>query len=227
MKGYYEGRYRIKLPMRIPVILRIDGKSFHTWTKKESIQKPFSPKLMKIFNQTARELMKRIQGSVFAYLQSDEINILIHNYKRLDSQAWFDNNLQKIVSVSVSMATAWFNLYFGTHPENPAYFDGRVFVIPESEVCNYFIWRQKDWLRNSLQMYARSLYTQKSLEGKNNSEIHELIHQKGKNWAKLPDHYKNGRAIYKDERDIIVDTHIPIFTKRREYIQNHLDIESE
>jgi len=225
MKSYYEKRYAYKLPMRLPVILRIDGKSFHTWTRKMKFERPYDPSLIKGLNETAQFICKNIMGAQIAYLQSDEISILIHNYKRLTSQAWFDNSIQKIVSVSASMATAFLNKYF---TRDLAWFDARVFILPENEVCNYFIWRQIDWERNSLQMLARSHYSHKQLENKNSTQLHDLLHEKGVNWNDLPTHLKRGRCItYSDELKWTVDDEIPIFTQNRNYIEGYLEVLEE
>jgi tRNA(His) 5'-end guanylyltransferase len=81
-----------------------------------------------------------------------------------------------------------------------AYFDSRVFTIPEiGEVVNYLIWRQQDATRNSIQMGAQSLYSQKELHGKNTSDLQELMFQKGVNWDKYPVGFKRGRVIVKQE----------------------------
>lgn len=90
MKGY-EQAARVRLPMRMPVILRIDGRAFHTYTR--DCDKPFDTKLMAAMDDVALRLCEEVQGAQIAYVQSDEISILVHNYKRLQSQAWFDNQV--------------------------------------------------------------------------------------------------------------------------------------
>lgn len=235
MKFFYEKAYEIKLPMRMPVIVRVDGKKFHTFTR--GMKKPFDEVLMFAMNHTAKALCEEMQGSVLAYLQSDEISILLHNYKKHDSSAWFDNKIQKIASVSASMASVYFNNIFHnalqlektSYPESlckrVAFFDSRAFVLPEAEVCNYFIWRQKDWERNSLQMLARSLYSHKELENKNASQLHDLCFEKGKNWNDLPIPLKRGRCVIKREGDWIIDDKIQKFTEDRNYIEDLLATE--
>lgn len=222
MKEYYEKVWDYKLPMRMPVILRLDGRAFHTLTKKLKLKKPFDDSFMDIMDGVAIHLCSEIAGAQFAYVQSDEISILIHNYKKLDTQAWFGNEIQKICSVSAGIASAWFTKY----AEVVGSFDARVFVIPEAEVCNHFIWRQQDWERNSIQMLAQSLYSHKELQGKKNADLQELCFQKGQNWDKLPVKYKRGRCIEK-VLNIWSVTGIPIFSKEREYIDKYLAIEEE
>src|SRR5271166_1882089 len=175
----FEGAYRIGLPIRMPVIIRVDGKAFHTYTA--GCKKPFDAGLMECMNLTAMELCKELQGCQMAYVQSDEISLLLTNYQTFDTQSWFDNNLQKMVSVAASIAGVTFTMnsdkvwgfdeYYGLPIQRPAYFDARAWVLPKEEVTNYFLWRQQDATRNSVQMLAHSLYSHKQLNNKNSSEL--------------------------------------------------------
>lgn len=194
----YEDASRFYLPERMPVILRLDGKAFHTYTR--GCVRPYDPKLMMVMDEVTRHLCKNVQNCVMAYTQSDEISLLLVNYKTVDTNSWFDNNLSKMVSISASLAsvnlTLQSDLLFGEHRQ--ALFDCRAFVMPERDVENYFIWRQKDWFRNSIQMLAQSLYSQKQLQGKKSADLHEMCFQKGHNWANLSSHIKNGRICIKE-----------------------------
>lgn len=231
MKENYESRYKVKLPTRMPVIIRLDGKAFHTLTKRLNLEKPFDDTFITCMDRTATELCKQIQGVQMAYVQSDEISLFLHNYKKLQTQPWFDNELQKMVSISAAFASVEFSFQVNMRfPEYPGggLFDSRVFVLPEAEVNNYFAWRQQDNTRNSVQMLARSLYSHKECNNKNNSQLQEMSFQKGQNWDKLETRYKRGRCIIKDENGKwIVDNEIPIFTKDREYINKLLKTEDE
>ena len=163
MKGAYENKYRLYLPERIPVIIRLDGKAFHTFCR--GLKKPFDDLFISVMQDTMLDLCKNISGCKLGYVQSDEISLLLVQTKE-ESQPWFDNNIQKIVSVSASMATLYFNKNFERRVfelmENyakdksdyteeelkyvdkldskiyTAMFDSRVFVIPKEEVNNYF-----------------------------------------------------------------------------------------
>lgn len=110
MKEFYEKPYQTKLTRRTPVAIRIDGKAFHTFTR--GFQKPFDPILMKAMQRTMKYLCENIQGCVFGYTQSDEITLILIDYQKLDSSAWFDYEVQKMCSISSSMATMAFNKYF-------------------------------------------------------------------------------------------------------------------
>jgi len=199
MKSFYEDASRFYLTRRTPVIMRLDGKAFHTLTK--DCEKPFDNRLSLSMEETAEELMKEIQGAKFAYSQSDEISILITDFETIETGAWFDYNIQKMCSVSASIASNAFNsqgILQRGGTEKLAEFDCRVFNIPKEEVVNYFRWRYKDWLRNSIQMLAQSHFSQKELHGKKREDLHEMLHNIGVNWADLSNKWKNGIVLSKD-----------------------------
>lgn len=218
MKGYYEDRYRISLPRRTNTIIRVDGKCFHSLTKK--LKKPFDEKFIEMMTNTAVTLCEETQNCKMGYVQSDEISIWLTDYDDIKTDAWFAGNLQKMCSISAATATAAFTMNYGIW----ALFDSRVFIIPElEEVVNYFIWRQQDATRNSINMVAQSLCSHKSLQGKNINETQEMIFQAGQNWNDYPDHQKRGYAIIKtDEGWKAVEP--PIFTKDRDFIKSRLNI---
>ena len=93
MKEYYENIPKTKLRRRCPTILRIDGKSFHTFAR--NFQKPFDEILIISMQETMKYLCENIQGCVLGYTQSDEITLVLIDYKKLTSQAWFDYEVQK------------------------------------------------------------------------------------------------------------------------------------
>lgn len=208
MKENYEQRTRTFLPRRTYAIIRLDGKAFHTFTR--GMKRPFDQDFIDMMTQTALFLCEKIQGCKMGYVQSDEISLLLTDFDTITTDVWFDGNIQKIVSVGASMATSEFNknwirsfLIQGikgmeNYDKIPlANFDARVFTIPDpTEVENYFIWRQKDAIRNSIAMTAQSLYPHKELNGKSQSAQQEMIFQKGQNWNDMPDGFKRGRTIY-------------------------------
>lgn len=213
IKTQYENRTRVYLPRRTYTIIRIDGKAFHTLTSH--CDKPFDCELINAMNQTCQTLCESIQGCKFGYVQSDEISLLLTDFDDITTQAWFDGNVQKIVSISASIATATFNEYVTVFKDKfldslgqskinrLAMFDSRVFTIPDPvEVSNYFIWRQQDSSRNSIQMLARSLYSHEECENKNTSELQEMCFQKGHNWDKLDTGLKRGRGFIKESYEV-------------------------
>lgn len=116
MKEFYEKPYKTKLTRRTPVAIRIDGKAFHTFTR--SFAKPFDKVLMTAMQRTMEYLCKNIQGCVFGYTQSDEITLILVDYQKFTSSAWFDYEVQKICSISASMATMAFNKFFAQEVDN-------------------------------------------------------------------------------------------------------------
>lgn len=219
MKGY-EYVTRTYLTRRTPVIIRLDGKAFHTFTR--GFNKPFDDIMVKTMQDTMKYLCENVEGCVLGYTQSDEITLVLCDYKKLTSEAWFDNNIQKIVSISASMATLAFNkffeinvkeLYKGTLENSPyvtkkswgvepeckcGMFDSRVFNIPKEEVNNCLIWRQQDATRNSIEALAQSLYPSKAIEGINTKKLQDkMFTEKDVNWNDLPTHLKRGSCCRK------------------------------
>lgn len=223
MKEFYENRTRIKLPRRTHTIIRIDGKAFHTYTR--GLKAPFDDGLINDMDETAKYLCSKIQGAKLGFVQSDEISILLTDFETHKTDAWFDGNIQKIVSVSASLAASKFNqlrlkrifhdiLYdceFDGSMErqniinviegtNLADFDARTFTIPSrTEVMNYFIWRQGDTVRNSISSVAQSHFSNEELKNKNITIQKEMIEKIGDDWNNYDAKLKRGRFIVKRE----------------------------
>lgn len=225
----YEDAYRIYMTRRLPIIIRIDGRAFHTFTK--GLDRPWDEEFMQRMMQTAQGLCEEITGAKLAYWQSDEISILVTDYDTLTTDSWFGKNLQKITSVSASLATAYFNQYGSANFREKirgkvATFDSRAFVLPESEVCNYFLSRQRDAENNSIQVLGQSQFSQKQLHKINTNQIQEkLFTEKGINWNKCQTWQKRGACVVKDGQVWIQDFAIPIFSKDRDYVNKwvHFD----
>ncbi len=219
MKEFYENRTRTFLPRRTYTIIRIDGKAFHTYTR--GLTRPFDWNLVNDMDETAKYLCENIQGAKFAFVQSDEISILLTDFNELNTSAWFDGNIQKMTSISASLVTAKFN---ELRPNKLALFDSRVFTIPTAiEVENYMIWRQQDTVRNSISSVAQSLYSHRELNGKNTNQMQEMCFNKGVNWNDFDPKLKRGRLIVKETyeknnstRTRWVSVAPPIFTQERE-----------
>jgi tRNA(His) 5'-end guanylyltransferase len=195
MKEFYEKRWRFKLPRRTPVIIRVDGQAFHTFTKGMG---GFNPSIINGMALSAEGTMGAMCGCKVAYIQSDEASFLLTDYETHQTEAWFDYNLQKLASITASTFTAHFNSpIWGT---KIATFDARAFSIPKEEVVNYFLWRAKDWHRNSVLMYAQQFFSHSQLHKKKLDDVHEMLYGIGKNWAvDLSPQEKNGTFIIDDE----------------------------
>ena len=226
MKTFYESTPKIHLMHRCPVAIRIDGRAFHTFTK--GFQKPFDKILMKSMQETMQYLCENIQGCVFGYTQSDEITLVLVDYKNLTSTAWFDYDIQKVCSIAASMATMAFNNIFSKYvkkfdlelayndngidtEENRklweiytravkkgAMFDARCFNIPKEEVANLIYWRQLDAMRNSVQAVGQANFSHKELQGKSCANIKEMLREKGVDWDSLPLECQRGSCCVKN-----------------------------
>ena len=221
MKEYYEQIPKTKLMRRTPVIIRIDGKAFHSFTK--GFKRPFDNVLIESMQETMKYLCENIQGCVLGYHQSDEISLVLVDYHKLTSNAWFDYEVQKICSIAASMATVAFNKIFEQNcieysqvvpntelgrklmdvyskaSEKGAMFDARCFNIPKEEVTNYIYWRQLDATRNSIQMVGQANFSHKELHGKSCNQIQDmLMTQKGVNWNDYPIYQKRGSCCIKE-----------------------------
>lgn len=244
MKENYEKPAQTKLIRRTPVAIRIDGKAFHTFTK--GFQKPFDSVLIKSMQETTKYLCEHIQGCVFGYTQSDEITLILIDYDKLETCAWFNYEIQKLCSISASMTTMVFNNafrkqsakwamnYFKPHNDfyyeqckiyndafNKAIFDARCFNIPKEEVTNLIYWRQLDATRNSIQMVGRTVYSHKELYELSCNEIqNKLLTEKNINWNDYPTICKRGSACLKNEEGKwFIDTEMPILKgENRNYI---------
>lgn len=251
MKGY-ENISRIYLTRRMPLIIRIDGKAFHSFTR--GFDRPFDSIFMNAMRDTAMYLCENISGCKLAYTQSDEISLLVTDYDQLNTDPWFGKNLQKIVSVAASMATMAFNQslvdivvdhvcnkglehnreFMKTYHDScgAAMFDARAFVIPKEEVCNYFIWRQQDAIRNSIQAVGQAFFSHKELDHKSQNDIRVMLkEQKDVDWWEDYSLCKKfGSCVTRTRKEFLpdgksfrmkweYDLNIPEFSKDRNYIE--------
>ena len=223
MKEFYENRSKLYLPRRVPVIIRLDGKAFHTFTK--GFKRPYDEILHNTMNATMRHLCENIQGCKLGYTQSDEITLLLTDYDTITTDAWFGYGMQKVCSVAASMATLAFNRFFrqcynkaltelGAPLDSDTYlsklsekldcamFDARCFSIPKDEVTNCFIWRQQDATRNAIQMLGQCNFSHRELQGKSCNDIQDmLMTQKGINFNDMPIEFKRGVCCYRITRE--------------------------
>jgi len=199
-KGY-ESIYEHYFLPKTPIIVRCDGKAFHTWTR--GCDRPFDQKLITCMFDSAKEVAKNMQGCKGLYAQSDEVTFVLTDDATLETQQWFGGRQNKIESVTAAMMTAYFNKsWIGWNWNNgkfdirnytPAIFDARAFQCPKEDVANVFLWRVKDWERNSLNMFCEQFFSHKELQGQGRADRHEMLHKIGHNWAtECTDQQKNG-----------------------------------
>lgn len=221
IKRQYEHRCRHFLPRRSYIVVRVDGRAFHTFTRH--CKRPFDEELIADMNATAIALCEKVTGAQFAFVQSDEVSVLVTDFASNQTEAWFDNSQSKMESVSASIATAAFNRSRLTRlaalsgavvlaTEEWAEFDSRAFLVPDvNEVANVFVWRQQDATRNSIQMVAQAHFSHHELEGITTNQMQEKLWQeRGINWNDFDAMLKRGRFV--EKRTYLAD--VP-YTDRR------------
>lgn len=219
----YEMRDRYFLQKRIPVAIRVDMRAGHTFTR--GFKRPFDDIFMKSMQETAKYMCENMGNAKFAYVQSDEITIILVDYDTLETDCWFNYRTDKLCSISASMATMIFNKIFKEKVESfieeggafslaqlnynqmkmepylkaiekGAMFDARCFNIPKEEVTNLIYWRQLDATRNSIQMVGQTNFSHKELQNKSCNDIQDMLFkEKNINWNDFPIDCKRGAAV--------------------------------
>ena len=226
----YEEASQLMLPRRLPLIIRVDGRAFSRLTSHAD--KPWDILVKMGMDSACRWLLSEIQGAKFAYCQSDEISVLATDYDALNSEPWFGKNLQKIVSIAAATASNGFNIGMTGTRISLATFDARAFVLPHAEVCNYFVWRQRDAVRNSIQGLAQAHFSHRQLQGLSGPQLQEKLWQeRGVNWNGCEAWQKRGFCVRmhpslrvttttypSPETDPVVIVETPEFSKEREYV---------
>lgn len=236
IKSKYENPFRATLPQRTNLLIRVDGRAFHTYTKK--FERPYDGFLRNAMVIAGLETMQEIGGAKFAYGQSDEFSFLATDYDTHDTQMWFAGNKSKIESIAASVFTAEFNRFIWNTDSKMrnAYFDARAFIVPmQHEVINYFIWRQQDAIRNSVSMLARHHISAKKLHKVSTTEAKRMLSKEGVSWNDMPSAYRRGTALYKPEKAMddvegtsngwYVDDDLPLFAHNQSFVSRHLPSE--
>jgi len=208
----YEKRSAISLLPKIPMIIRLDGKSFHTYTKmfkKTNTDPPFSKDLKDAMIYAIIETCNNgVMGLQCVYQQSDEITFVVYQDGE-KSQGWFDCKVQKVVSIISSIFTRKFNYFMDMICENKehyrgkdAYFDARCFNVPNIvEAHNCLVWRQQDFKRNSVQMLGYHHFSHNSMNNLNCSQVQDrLMNEKQINWNDLDVWKKRGVLVIKKRK---------------------------
>jgi tRNA(His) 5'-end guanylyltransferase len=199
IKRDYEDRTRYYLPRKVYTIVRVDGKNFSSYTRM--LKKPFDHDLVEDFNETAKEMCASMMGCEFAYTQSDEMTFVLSDFSQPNSEAWFGGNLQKIVSVSASLATAFFNARRATRglADRPAFFDARAFSVSNyADMANCLLWRQMDASRNAVSMIARAHFSHSEMQGMSVSDMRRGLAEKSVDLAAVPPGILMGRIVRRE-----------------------------
>lgn len=215
----YEAREseRRFLPM-LPVIARIDGRNFSSFTR--GMDRPWDQLMTDCMLRTTEALIEETHARI-GYTQSDEIS-LVWQSERSDQSIFFDHRVAKMTSVLASYATAAFTYammnLMPQRIDRLPHFDCRVFQVPSrTEAANVFLWREQDATKNAISMAARSVYSHKECDHKIAPEMQEMLFAKGINFNDYPAFFKRGTFIRRStvERDLTVEDLARIPEKHR------------
>lgn len=195
---WYEHRYAQQVMPMLPVLARVDGRSFSQFTR--GLDRPYDNRMSRLMIEVTKALVDETNARC-GYTQSDEIS-LVWLAENPDAEIFFGGKLAKMISVVGSLATAHFNRLLPDFLPEKSHklpiFDNRVWEVPVLyEAANYFVWREQDATRNSVSMATRAFYSHKECHGKSSSEMQDMLHEKGVNWNDYPRHFKRGTYVRK------------------------------
>lgn len=199
----YEVYGDLKVPINSKIILRLDGRNFHSLSKKLNLKKPYDENFAKLMVKVSRDLFNEF-APLFIYTFSDEISILLDNIP-------FNGRIEKINSVIASFATSSFTYNLNKQLTKPLAFDSRIIPIVDGDIPKYFKWRQDESWRNCINAYGihtlKSKYGNKvaneKIKGLKSKDIHELLFKEGINLNDVDNWKKRGIAIYKKHKKIV------------------------
>lgn len=230
--NHYHDLYDFKLLNKLPVIITINGRNFNKITSL--LEKPFDNLFSEILIITTQKLCSEIDGAIFAYQYNDEITIIALNDQNQDTMPWFDNKIQKIVSITSAIATLQFNTAASTSGLNligSPIFSCQSFVVPNiSEAINTIIYKQQSNFYNSVQsacfyellkLYDKNTIKDMLLNMNIDEKIALLQQECNIDFNLYPSEFRRGVAIYKSPKLVgevmknkwVVNTNPPIFTK--------------
>lgn len=194
----YEKLAQQKFIPTLPVCIRLDGRSFSSWTR--GLKRPYDAGMMSLMRDLTIALVKET-GAVIGYTQSDEISLILHQ-DNMQSQIYFDGKIQKIISSAAAFTSSRFNKMVEHYIDNPgnklANFDCRAWQVPnKTEATNTLLWREQDATKNSISMAAHVAYSHRELLNKNSTEKQDMLMEKGVNWNDLPKQFKRGVFVQK------------------------------
>lgn len=230
----YENAFGGQLPPRMPVIIRVDGRAFHTLTKREkAIEKPFCPLFNSAMDEAAFALCDETHA-IMAYSQSDEISLLLLNDRRHETQPWFNNEEYKMASITASIASVAFSQYMTEKLDKQvvAHFDSRAFVIPQNEIENYFIWRQLDAIRNAKNGWTEYTLGEEVGRGTARKQLHGMPSSKKVEYVEevvgcdfydeTPSHFIYGTEVRATDEGYVASS-APYYIDAKEHIQGMLN----
>ena len=203
MMKEYEVYSDLRVPINSKIIIRLDGRSFHSFAQKMELEKPYDDNFYNVMVEVCKDLFEEF-SPLFIYSFSDEINILLDKIP-------FNGRFEKINSVIASFASSSFTLNYNKEFPKPVAFDSRIIPINDSDICAYFKWRQDEAWRNCVNGYGihflKSKYSpgkaNEMIHGLNLSDIHELLFENGINLNDVDTWKKRGIGVYRKNKEVI------------------------
>ena len=185
------------------IIMRLDGRSFHSLARDLELIKPYDENFYKVISEVCRDLFEEF-SPLFVYTFSDEISLLFDNVP-------FDGRIEKLDSVIASFTSSSFVIHYDTQFKKPPAFDSRIIPINDGDIFKYFKWRQDECWRNCVNShgisYLKSKYSNSQandkIKGMNLSDIHELLFQNGINLNDVETYKKRGIGIYRKNKKVV------------------------
>lgn len=222
MKEFEMVHTQTSLVPGIPVYVRIDGRSFHTFTR--GLQKPFDPDFAWTMKETTKHLHDRTNAFI-SYVQSDEISLAYLEPSKMP----FETRLFKLESVLAGMASAAFCIYGSKTKLKDRiekfipHFDCRVCQMPLEEVPNMLLFRERDCLKNAITLESLEHFSNKQIHKKNSEEKIEMLKGIGIDFSKdIDEDFRYGswfrRVVFQKELDAETLAKIP--EKQRKLDEN-------
>lgn len=231
MMKEYEIYSDLRIPINSKIIIRLDGRSFHSFARNMELTKPYDDNFYKVMVEVCKDVFEEF-SPIFIYTFSDEISILLDTIP-------FNGRIEKINSVIASFTSSSFTLNYNKEFSKPVAFDSRIIPINDEDIYGYFKWRQDESWRNCVNGYGihflKSKYPSKvaneKINGLNLSDIHEMLFQNGINLNDVETWKKRGIGVYRKNKKVVgfnkkesreqisyrtfinVDYELPIFSK--------------
>lgn len=195
-----------KVQPNLPLIARLDGRAFHTFTR--GLGRPYDKRLSDLMIDTTKHLVQ-FTHAVVGYTQSDEITLAWLPSEMPNSGYLFDGKYQKLTSTLASVATGFFVKNLAARIPEKANalptFDARVWNVPDlRDAYLNFLWRQDDAIKNSISMAAQAHFSHSTLHGVDGQQKRELLFQAGYPWEKEPPFFKWGTFIQRQVRSVVL-----------------------
>ena len=193
----------LKVPKNSKIVMRLDGRSFHSLDRDLKLEKPYDENFYRVISQVCRDLFEEF-SPIFIYTFSDEISLLFDRVP-------FDGRIEKLNSVIAGFTSSSFVMHYGVDFKKPLSFDSRIIPISDEDILDYFKWRQDESWRNCVNShgisYLKSKYSNNEandrIKGMGISDVHELLFQNGINLNDVETYKKRGIGIYRQNKKIV------------------------